>query len=191
MAPSSLKIIGAFIQQLLLSVLLLLLMMMMMATAKGLARGAPVVSGMIGLAELRLEAGDAAGALAAAKQGLKFVFDRSKVNMRLCCSVAYVQLPSVLRPLVIHYVTLATAAGMSQIKCGHIQQSLIAQAHHAHCVIHTFPYTADPGACAACSAGAEPACRPGPAGHRAADRRRPHLCAPGAARERGRGVIRQ
>jgi hypothetical protein len=48
--------------------------------AKGLARGAPVVSGMIGLAELRLEAGDAAGALAAAKQGLKFVFDRSKVS---------------------------------------------------------------------------------------------------------------
>lgn len=35
---------------------------------------------MIGLAELRLEAEDAAGALAAAKQGLKFVFDRSKVS---------------------------------------------------------------------------------------------------------------
>ncbi|KAF6252995.1 hypothetical protein COO60DRAFT_1704042 [Scenedesmus sp. NREL 46B-D3] len=50
--------------------------------AKGLARGAPVVSGMIGLAELRLEAGDAAGALAAAKQGLKFVFDRSKIRER-------------------------------------------------------------------------------------------------------------
>ncbi|WIA30388.1 hypothetical protein OEZ86_000474 [Tetradesmus obliquus] len=50
--------------------------------AKGLARGAPVVSGMIGLAELRLEAEDAAGALAAAKQGLKFVFDRSKVQER-------------------------------------------------------------------------------------------------------------
>jgi hypothetical protein len=68
------------IRLLLLSVLLLLLLLLVLvAAAKGLARGAPVVSGMIGLAELRLEAGDAAGALAAAKQGLKFVFDRSKV----------------------------------------------------------------------------------------------------------------
>lgn len=35
---------------------------------------------MIGLAELRMEAGDAHGALEAAKRGLKFVFDRSKVG---------------------------------------------------------------------------------------------------------------
>ncbi len=48
--------------------------------AKGLALGAPVVSGMIGLAELRLEADDAQGALDAAKHGLKFVFDRNKVG---------------------------------------------------------------------------------------------------------------
>eukprot|EP00879_Flechtneria_rotunda_P010701 GHRR01011183.1.p1 GENE.GHRR01011183.1~~GHRR01011183.1.p1 ORF type:complete len:1628 (+),score=649.14 GHRR01011183.1:120-5003(+) len=47
--------------------------------AKGLAAGAPVVSAMIGLAELRLEAGDATGALDAAKRGIKFVFDRSKI----------------------------------------------------------------------------------------------------------------
>jgi hypothetical protein len=49
--------------------------------AKGLASGAPVVSAMIGLAELRLDAGDAVGALEAAKRGIKFVFDRNKVRM--------------------------------------------------------------------------------------------------------------
>lgn len=48
--------------------------------AKGLASGAPVVSAMIGLAELRLDAGDAVGALEAAKRGIKFVFDRNKVR---------------------------------------------------------------------------------------------------------------
>lgn len=51
-----------------------------MSAAKGLERGAPVVAGMIGLAELRLEAGDAHGALDAAKKGIKFVFNRSKVT---------------------------------------------------------------------------------------------------------------
>lgn len=61
-------------------IVLACLLCLLCCAAKGLARGAPVVSGMIGLAELRLEAGDAAGALAAAKQGLKFVFDRSKVS---------------------------------------------------------------------------------------------------------------
>jgi hypothetical protein len=35
---------------------------------------------MIGLAELRLDAGDAVGALEAAKTGIKFVFDRNKVR---------------------------------------------------------------------------------------------------------------
>lgn len=48
-------------------------------TAKGLAAGAPVVTAMIGLAELRLDAGDAVGALEAAKRGIKFIFDRNKV----------------------------------------------------------------------------------------------------------------
>ncbi|KAF8069413.1 SKI3 [Scenedesmus sp. PABB004] len=47
---------------------------------KGLAAGAPVVSGMIGLAELRLEAGDPQGALEAAKRGIQFVFERNKVG---------------------------------------------------------------------------------------------------------------
>jgi hypothetical protein len=49
--------------------------------AKGLALGAPVVSAMIALAELRLEACDASGALEAAKRGIKFVYDRSKVGL--------------------------------------------------------------------------------------------------------------
>lgn len=36
---------------------------------------------MIGLAELRLDVGDAVGALEAAKRGIKFVFDRNKVRV--------------------------------------------------------------------------------------------------------------
>jgi hypothetical protein len=40
---------------------------------------------MIGLAELRLDAGDAVGALEAAKRGIKFVFDRNKVREGGCC----------------------------------------------------------------------------------------------------------
>jgi hypothetical protein len=119
------EIVGACIQQLLLFVLLLLL-----AAAKGLARGAPVVSGMIGLAELRLEAGDAAGALAAAKQGLKFVFDRSKV-----CTPTPVSLACVPAAIISVFVICAPARQAQQQQqishrsyADYTKHSLVAQA---------------------------------------------------------------
>lgn len=45
---------------------------------RSIARGAPAVVATIGLAELQLEAGNYQGALDAAKQGVKMVFQRSK-----------------------------------------------------------------------------------------------------------------
>jgi hypothetical protein len=50
---------------------------------RALARGAQSVGAMIALAELCLEAGDSGGALVAAKMGIKFVFERSRVRRGL------------------------------------------------------------------------------------------------------------